>query len=173
MKIKVSVKGTAPLLLHKYAEVDNSTSKKKKKVYVPQEEAERVCYRTEDGKIYIPSTHFKGCMIKSGVDFVYSGRKTYKDYIKSGIFFKEKEIILTPQKYTISNMPVVISRSRIMRSRPEFKEWECSFTIEIINEDINKSILKEILQSAGKFQGVGDFRPEYGRFEVVSFEEVK
>lgn len=173
MEIKVSVKGTAPLLLHKFVEADATTSKKKKKVYIPAEEAEKVCYRTADGKVYIPSTHFKGCMIKSGVDFIYSGRKTYKEYVKSGIFFKEKEIILTPQEYTISNLPVVISRARIMRSRPEFKEWECTFTIEVINEDLDKSILKEILESAGKFQGVGDFRPEYGRFKVVSFEEVK
>ena len=173
MEIKVSVKGTAPLLLHKYVEADATTSKKKKKVYVPEEEAEKVCYRTQDNKIYIPSTHFKGCMIKSAVDFIYSGRKTYKDYIKSGIFFKEQEIILTPQEYTISNMPVVITRARIMRSRPEFKEWECTFTIEVINEDLDKTILKEILESAGKFKGVGDFRPEYGRFVVTKFEEVK
>lgn len=173
MEIKVSVKGTAPLLLHKYVEADATTSKKKKKIYIPAEEAEKVCYRTEDGQIYIPSTHFKGCMIKSGVDFIYSGRKTYKEYIKSGVFFKEKEIILTPQEYTISSMPVVISRSRIMRSRPEFKKWECTFTIEIFNEDLDKAILKEILESAGKFQGVGDFRPEYGRFKIISFEEIK
>jgi len=172
MKIKVSVKGTAPLLLHKFIETDASISKKKKKVYVPAEEAEKVCYRTEDGKIYIPSTHFKGAMVKSGVDFIYSGRKTYKEYIKSGIFFLEQEIILTPQEYTISNLPVVISRSRVMRSRPEFKEWECSFTIEVINEDLDKTVLKEILESAGKYKGVGDFRPEYGRFEVVSFKKI-
>ncbi len=121
MEIKVSVKGTAPLLLHKFVEADATTSKKKKKVYVPTEEAEKVCYRTEDGQVFIPSTHFKGAMIKSGVDFVYSGRKTYKEYIKSGIFFKEKEIILTPQEYTISNLPVVIAKARIMRSHPEFK----------------------------------------------------
>ena len=173
MKIKVSVKGTSPLLLHKYVEPDQTTSKKKKKVYVPAEEAEKVCYRTEDGQIYIPSTHFKGAMINAGVDFIYSGRKTYKEYIKSGMFIEEKEIILTPQEYNISNLPVVISRARIMRSRPEFKEWECTFTIEVINEDLDKSILKEILESAGKFQGVGDFRPEYGRFVITSFEVVK
>ncbi len=173
MEIKISVKGTSSLLLHKFVVEDSKISKKKKKVYVPEEEAEKVCYRTEDGQIYIPSTHFKGCMIKSAVDFIYSGRKTYKEYIKSGIFFKEKEIILTPQEYSISNLPVFISRARIMRSGPEFKECECTFTIEVINEDLDKSILKEILESAGKFQGVGDFRPEYGRFKVVSFEEVK
>lgn len=173
MEIEVKVKGKSSLLLHQYVEADATTSKKKKKVYVPAEEAEKVCYRTEDGQIYIPSTHFKGAMIKSGTDFIYSGRKTYKEYIKSGIFFKEKEIILTPQKYNINNTPVVIGQSRIMRSRPEFKEWECTFTIEVINEDLDKTVLKEILQSAGKFQGVGDFRPEYGRFEVVSFEVVK
>ena len=35
---------------------------------------------------------------------------------------------------------------------------------------INQSTLKEILQSAGKYKGVGDHRPEFGRFEIVKFE---
>ena len=54
-----------------------------------------------------------------------------------------------------------------------FKEWECTFTIEVINEDLDKTILKEILESAGKFKGVWDFRPEFGRFIVTKFEEIK
>ena len=172
MKINVKIKGTAPLLLHKFA-TEEKTSSRAKKVYVPEEEAEKACYRNEQGQVFIPSTHFKGAMIKSAVDFKFQGKKTYKEYIKSGIFIEENEIILTPQEYTISNMPVVIARSRIMRSRPEFKKWECEFTMEIADEALDFRIVKEILEMAGKYKGVGDFRPEYGRFEVVGFNKVK
>lgn len=172
MKINVAIKGTAPLLLHKYA-VEEKKSSRAQKVYVPEEEAEKCCYRTEDGKVFIPSTHFKGAMIKSGVDFVFKGKKTYKEYIKSGIFIEENEIILTPQEYIINNTPVVISRARIMRSRPEFRDWKCKFTMEITDDALDFTVVKEILVMAGKYKGVGDFRPEYGRFEVVSFEKAK
>ncbi len=171
MKINVKIKGTAPLLLHKFAP-EEKVSSRTKKVYVPEEEAEKACYRNEQGQVFIPSTHFKGAMIKSGVDYTYKGKKTYKEYIKAGIFILENEIILTPQEYTISNLPVVISRSRIMRSRPEFKKWECEFTLEIADDALDYRIVKEILEMAGKYKGVGDFRPEYGRFEVVSFKKI-
>lgn len=172
MKINVKIKGTAPLLLHRFAP-EESVSSRTKKVYVPEEEAEKACYRNEHGKVFIPSTHFKGAMIKSGVDFIYKGRKTYKEYIKSGIFIEENEIILTPQEYIVNSMPVVIARARILRSRPEFKDWKCEFSLEIADEALDYRIVKDILIAAGKYKGVGDFRPEYGRFEVVSFKKTK
>jgi len=171
-KIKVKVKGTAPLLLHKY--VGETKTKAKQKVYIPEEEAEKVTYRNKKGKIYIPSTHFKGAMIKAGVDFKYEGRKTYKEYIKAGITFQETEIILTPQEYEIHSCPVVIGRSRIVRSRPMFTDWSCEFIFEIIDDELarNPGIIKEILEKAGKYKGVGDYRPEFGRFEVVEFKKL-
>ena len=60
-----------------------------------------------------------------------------------------------------------------MRSRPIFKEWSCTFVFEIIDENLNYLVLKEILEAAGKYKGVGDFRPEFGRFEVVEFKKEK
>jgi len=32
--------------------------------------------------------------------------------------------------------------------------------------------LRQILEKAGNFIGVGDFRPKFGRFEVVEFEPI-
>ena len=31
---------------------------------------------------------------------------------------------------------------------------------------INPTVLKDILEAAGRFKGVGDYRPEYGRFVI-------
>jgi len=66
---------------------------------------------------------------------------------------------------------VVVQRNRIPRARPRFDNWELEF--EIINKDptiINKDVLKQILIDAGKYYGIGDYRPDYGLFEVVKFE---
>lgn len=175
MKIKVEVKGLAPLLMNKFIDSSQDTTKtsRGKKVYNPVDEAEKKSYRTESNKLYLPSTHFKACLVKAATDFKMSGKKSYKDYVKAGVFIEPMEIILDQQKYEIHSEPVVIARSRVMSWRPKFKEWSCKFEIEITDDYINPTTLKEILMAAGKYKGVGDHRPEYGRFEVVKYEITK
>ena len=172
VKYKVKVIGKAPLLMNKFA-VEEKTTSRAKKVYVAKDEAERKAYRTEKGKLFLPSTHFKASMVKAATDFKMTGRKTYKEYVKAGLFIDETEIILDQQSYEIFECPVVIQRARVMSWRPMFKEWSCEFTIEIADEMLNSNIVKEILEAAGRFKGVGDYRPEHGRFEVKTFTKVK
>ena len=130
-------------------------------------------YRTDDKKLFLPSTHFKAAMVKAATDFKMTGRKSYKEYIKAGLFIDETEIILDQQEYEIFECPVVIQRARVMSWRPMFKEWSCEFTVELADEMLNVTDVKEILEAAGRFKGVGDFRPEHGRFEVTQFKKLK
>ena len=171
MKYKVRIKGVAPLLMNRFSVDTEKKSTRKKKVYVAEEEAERKTYRTSKGELFLPSTHFKASMIKASTDFTMTGRKTYKDYVKSGLFILESEIVLDQQKYEIFECPVVIQRARVMSWRPMFKEWSCGFTIDIADDMMNSETIKDILESAGKYKGVGDFRPEHGRFEIVEFKK--
>lgn len=174
MRIKVKVEGTAPYVMHKFTPVETTNSSRGKKVYVPEEEAEKVAYRDEKGKLVIPSSHFKTAMVKSATDFTAKGKKTYKDFVKAGVIFEDENILINPQKYEVFTCPVVVNRSRIARSRPLIRDWSCEFVFEIIDETwLNKSVLKEILETAGKFKGVGDNRPEYGRFKITEFIELK
>lgn len=172
VKYKVKIKGKAPLLMNRFS-VEEKTTSRAKKVYIPEDEAEKKTYRTENKKLFLPSTHFKASMVKSATDFKMTGRKTYKDYIKSGIFIEESEIVLDQQEYEIFECPVVIQRARVMSWRPMFKEWSCQFTLEIADEMLDATIIKEILEAAGRFKGVGDFRPEHGRFVVKEFKKIK
>lgn len=172
VKYKVKVKGKAPLLMNKFS-VEEKTTSRVKKVYIAKEEAEKKTYRTNKGKLYIPSTHFKASMVKAATDFKMTGRKSYKEYIQSGLFIDEAEIVLDQQTYEIFECPVVIQRARVMSWRPMFKEWSCTFTIELADEMLNVSDVKQILEAAGRFKGVGDFRPEHGRFIVESFNKIK
>ncbi len=175
VKVKVKVNGTAPLLMNKFIDTsqNSSASQRGKKVYVPEEEAEKKTYRTEQGKLCLPSTHFKASMVKAATDFKISGKKTYKDYIKAGVFIEPQEIVLDQKNYEIHSEPVVIARSRVMSWRPKFKQWSCEFEIDIADPMINPTTLKEILEMAGKYKGVGDHRPEYGRFTVTEYKVLK
>ena len=171
VKYKVKVIGKAPLLMNRFV-VEPKTTSRAKKVYVAEEEAEKKTYRNADGKLILPNTHFKTSMVKASTDFKMTGKKTYKDYVRAGIFIDEEEIILEPQKYEIFACPVVIQRARVMSWRPMFKEWSCEFTLEIADEMLDPTTIKQILETAGRFKGGGDYRPDYGRFIVQTFKKI-
>lgn len=172
-KVKVSVEGVAPLLMNRFNTEETAKTGRAKKIYVPEEEAEKKTYRTKNGKLYLPNLHFKASMTKAATEFKMKGKKSYKDYIKAGIFISPEEIILDKQEYSIFATPVVIQRARVMSWRPQFKEWSCNFVIEIADENLAPSVVKEILEFAGKYKGVGDFRPEHGRFQIKEFKTLK
>ncbi len=57
-------------------------------------------------------------------------------------------------------------QSRIMRTRPIFREWSVSFAVTYDDRSIDKGQIVEALEAAGRQVGVGDWRPKFGRFQV-------
>jgi hypothetical protein len=45
------------------------------------------------------------------------------------------------------------------------------FTINILEEQLPVEAVRKILEYAGRYVGIGDFRPRFGRFEVIEFQE--
>ena len=78
-------------------------------------------------------------------------------------------------KTTQFRVPVVVQRSRIIRTRAKFDTWECVFFVETDPELVDKTQLANWLDIAGRRIGLGDWRPQksghYGRFETVSIKE--
>ena len=99
-----------------------------------------------------------------------AGKKTLKDFVFSGLRVNPDMLELSEQKYEIDIRTVVVMRARVMRARPLFKEWSISFQIENIDEMTwDGGTIKQVLCEAGKYQGLLDFRPLFGTFEVMSF----
>ena len=63
---------------------------------------------------------------------------------------------------------VVVGASRIMRTRPIFKNWECKFTVHYLDEVFDAHEVIEFMDAAGRMVGLLDGRPRFGRFEIVS-----
>lgn len=175
LKFKVRVRGIAPLLFNRYPDELNPEDKSKKKKARPtsEEDTERSLYRMKDKTIYQPSEHFIGSMIKASVNFKMEGKKTYKDLVKGGVFIEPLQIPHLLQEYTVDRRPVVIQRARVMKSRARMDKWELEFVLICIDDRAIAQDIEEILKYAGAYVGVGDYRPRYGRFEVVSMVEVK
>ncbi len=60
-----------------------------------------------------------------------------------------------------------IGQNRVMRTRPMFMEWGCTFSVQFNPSLINKKDLIKFIEKSGAEVGVGDFRPRYGRYEVA------
>lgn len=53
-----------------------------------------------------------------------------------------------------------VGMSKHIRVRPRIQNWSCSGTVTILEEDIiDKDVLSMILSQAGRFAGLGDWRP--------------
>lgn len=59
-----------------------------------------------------------------------------------------------------------VKQSRVIRTRPIFLDWSLEFTAAFHEERIDEAQVDEILNIAGLFVGLGDWRPRHGRFSV-------
>lgn len=166
---KVEISGISPLLQHRFAS-EEPVSRRTVNNYDNNELVKKALYTDGDGNIVQPAIHIEACMIKAASSFRFQGKKTFKDVFKSGVFVHPELILHQNQHWVMDEKPVVINKSRIIRARPRFDDWSLEFEIEITDERITHTMLQMILSEAGKYHGIGDFRPRYGRFEIKRFE---
>lgn len=61
---------------------------------------------------------------------------------------------------------VKVGTARVVRMRPIFNEWRAIIKINVETSLINESRLVDWWNAAGTTVGLGDWRPQYGRFEA-------
>jgi len=140
-----------------------------KKKYIPKEEAEKVAYRTEKGQLNLRSDMFRASIIGKGGGA--KGRKLGKATAASvasaaiRIIADNMICVLFDQKtrspilkYSIFPKNVVIGKARIMRYRPNIKNWYCDVTFIIVVELMTIEMVLELLNISGRISGIGDFR---------------
>lgn len=188
--VDCKVKGTAPLMQHRFPMPELSEMSKggtKRTGAVDYSEEWRGYFYANGKGVYQPATHFESAMIAAAVNFKITGKrgKTYKDLFKAAVFVTPEEIlhnVEVPETLDtdgdkplyLDMRPVVVNRARVVRIRPTFKPgWELEFNIEVIDDQISSDLVQDVLQLAGKTVGVGDYRPRFGRFNVVRFEVSK
>lgn len=59
---------------------------------------------------------------------------------------------------------VGIGSSRTMRTRPVFTDWTLEAEIEVDLSVLDPDKINQLVEEAGRYQGLGDYRPVYGRF---------
>ncbi|MBA7653785.1 hypothetical protein ES703_61646 [subsurface metagenome] len=149
--------------------ITGTTGTTTKKQYVPEDEAEKVAYRTDKGQLYLRSDMFRASIIGKGGGA--KGRKIGKFSAASRaaaairIIPENMNCVLYDQKkrtpittYEIYSKPVVRNKARVMSWRPNIKDWYCDVTYIIDTEIMSVEMVLELLNISGRVSGVADFR---------------
>lgn len=181
-RAKISVFGTGKMLLHCWNNevIAEKSAAKKNSAQKKTDDLESYVQRDEKGFICMPTLNFCAALREAGKSFSdpTSPRKSLKDRLKAIIVPHEEYGRINGGVKTwefVDMRRVVIQRAGITRSRPGFFEgWKITFEIVVLEpEFLPKERLYELVENAGKFQGLGDFRPTFGRFRPDKFEILK
>lgn len=173
----IEVEGAAPFLFHAWnneaveAKAKAAKGSKAKK----EDDLESYVYRAADGTLAIPGRHFRMATINAAKfrQDPRSPRKSAMDLFKAGIAVLDEYCSLGKEKWDyIDAQRVQVQRNSITRRRPAINiGWRCTMRLQVLlPEYISPQLLNETIQAAGRLMGVGDFRPSYGRFNIVRFE---
>lgn len=64
----------------------------------------------------------------------------------------------------VDSRPVGVQTSKVIRTRPIFRQWAFEAVAEFDTELMNPEEVERCVVKAGKFAGLGDYRKLYGRF---------
>ena len=194
--IDVHIRGTAPMLQHNASLVDPTnefvreikklTAKKTKKTDADNIEIARLefvggLYTDAKGQPAIPLANLEAT-IRDGARARRQGKDTLSalyctapdgDTATTPLIYdgpRDPDELWASGTKHVHRTSVVINKSRVIRNRPMFPTWEAKFCIQLDDEIMNPADCQEALNVAGQSKGIGDYRPKYGRFEVVSFK---
>jgi len=176
-KFEVEIQGSTPLLVNRFV-CEQLDQTKRKIVTGKQTSVEDKLYMV-DGKPYIPCEYLERAMIDAGKDFKGKGRSTLSKIMGAMVSILPDALIISPSKWVIDVRSAVnpTTKGRMMVQRPKFVAWRLKFELVIETDDIPTERIKEILDFAGMYVGIGDYRPvkkgKFGKFMVTSFKEKK
>ena len=176
---EVTIRGMADILFHRYdcAAVDAKGKAKKNSKEKKTDNLGSYVYRCDDGTLGVPGSALHAALTnaaKSKAD-PRSPRKSACDLIKA-------VLLVTP---TIASFGknvktweyedtrrVLVQRQAIARTRPALRAgWTVTFSVTVLDPSyVDRIFLHDVIQSAGAYVGLCDYRPQYGRFQIVQFE---
>lgn len=176
----VSIEGVADILFHRWncESVDEKAKAAKGSKAKKTDDIESYVYRMnpedKSSNLALPGEYLRMAIIAAAKyrQDPRSPRKSAMDLFKAGIVALTALADLGSNKWDYEDRRrVVIQRSGINRTRPAMKAgWKVTFEMMVnLPEYIPPALLNEVIGAAGRLIGLADFRPTYGRFQVVSF----
>jgi hypothetical protein len=137
-----------------------------------------------DGNVFIPPMSFKNCLSEAAkyksTQIPGKGKSTYTKHIEAGVLCFSP-LVLPVKAAGVSGEWLHVpsdgrrgGTTRVEKCFPIIPSWEGIVEFLIVDDIITEEIFKTYLEDAGRFIGVGRFRPRnngyYGRFSVESID---
>lgn len=138
----------------------------------------------KDGEVFIPPMALKLALTDAAKFHARRipgrGQNTYGKHFEAGI------LIVDPVRLGIRKEDVPCDKlflnadgkkgggTRVRRFMPRIENWSGTATFYVLDDTITEAVFEDYLRRAGKFIGIGRFRPRsggfYGRFDVEAIE---
>jgi hypothetical protein len=177
-KISVTIQGTTPILFNRFRDTAIEGKSKKRTGAMSESDINDKLYLDDKGNVQLPAVYLKNSITEAGKQFKITGKgkSTYSKLIASTIDIEPFYIDLDSKKYEVFRISAVnpMTKGRMMTERPRFNEWKASFEIIVNDPQVPTSVVNEVLEHAGKYVGIGDWRPQtkgmFGKFMITSFK---
>lgn len=176
-RVEVTIEGVAPILFHRWncESVESKSNAKKGSKEKKTDDVESYVYRNPKGELCVPGEYLRGSIVGAAKfqQDPRSPRKSAADLFKATVVsLTELASLGTKDWDYLDKRRVCIQRNAITRSRPAMHEgWKATFILMVnLPEYVSPQLLNTTIQAAGKLIGLGDFRPSFGRFNVIKFE---
>lgn len=181
--VDLTIEGTADLLFHRWSddEVEAKAKAAKGSKAKKTDNVESYVYRDAEDNICIPGRYLQRAIVEAARfhQDPRSPRKMAKDLVQAAVVVTPA---ITPvlvrgeptQAWDyLDRQRVVVQRNAISRVRPAFVTgWQARFSVmSLLPEYVTPEFLRRLVEDAGRFVGVGDFRPTYGRFSLVHWAQ--
>ena len=181
MKIYTAhLKGSSPYSQSKYYNVEK-LEKESASAFEERTWRERL-HVNANGNVFIPPMSIKICLSEAakylGITIPGKGKNNYPKHFEAGVMVTDA-IVLGIKKEDVAGEWLFVPSDgkrgggkRVNKCFPIIHVWEGDVQIYVIDETVTKEVLLLHLEQAGKFIGLGRFRPRnngwYGRFTVES-----
>lgn len=172
----VRIRGVADILFHRWnceAVAEKAAAKKGSKAK-KTDNIESYVYRDGAGTLCVPGEYLRGAIVGAARfrQDPRSPRKSAMDLFKAAVVSLTPLAPLGVQYWDYEHQcRVMVQRNGVTRVRPALKAgWEAEFQLMVnIPEYVSPETLNDTIAQAGRLIGIADFRPTYGRFQVIGF----
>ena len=172
VRVEFELESVCPLLMDKWN--DESTAKTDEEY---KKEAEKKIYRDEKGNPCIESRAIKALMrmASSELGKKMEGKKN-RQMISAGIFMEPTNLVVGKKKPDLIRKDIVSRNAsgkitRVPTYRPQFNDWKVKGLMNLIG--VAQDFAIQSLELGGLKYGLYGFRPEFGRFKVISWKVIK
>lgn len=187
---EVEIRGLDGILFNQMPDLSQPKISKKDQAKIDPLEREQLTWRDkayadDNGMVYVPGENIHECMKEAakywGQRIPGEGQRTYTDVILKAVIAENMELGINkdsdqviPFGKAVNGNPSKGKKSgaKVYKIRPLIRPWGGTFKIHVFDARLSLEVLRVIFSYAGMYIGLCDWRPTYGRFELVDIRRL-